>query len=191
MSLQLTEPKTETKIETRMRPPRNRLLRVPTLKPSRDPEGPEGSRQYTIHYVTSAGKATEVPCTHQVYKWLAMARPWHMVQKDFVLSIDPTSGTVVHVTEAQRPSPSPIFQRVSEGKPASKNVILTLHEDRSVRLKELPDRINDNIINEIQNAVADFEGDIHPGIKVGRFNVAEKHEVLGAVELHIDPMPSQ
>ena len=178
----LTEPKT---VISR---PKNRLLRVPTLKPSaRIPEGPKGHERYAINYVTSAGKGQETPCSPQIYNWLQSTKPWRQVQKDFVLSIDPNTGMVVHVTEVNRPSSSPGFQRVSDGKPQSKNVILTLHEDHSIRLKELPDRINDSLINEIQNAVADFEGTIHAGSKVGRFDVVEKHEVLGAVELHIDP----
>lgn len=163
---------------------RNRLLRVPTLKvPMKPVDG-----KYTIHYVTSAGKArSRVSCTKQVYDWLHATRSWNKVHSDWVLTIDPSTDTVVHVTEAPRPSTTPGFHRVTDGKPLNKNVILTLHGDGSVRLKELPDKLRDSVANDIQNAVADYEGEIHAGSELGKFKVMEKHEVLGAVELHIDP----
>lgn len=181
----------DTKTTPATRPAKTRLIRVAAIKELPLPvETPSGVK-FALTIVTAAFKQEDVACTKEVYEWAKTARPSYHVHSEWVITTDATTGVITRVMETPKPNSMPGFTKVEDGREASKCVVISLYPDGSSAVTGLPERANEAIATEIQNAVTDVEVPIHTGMQVGRFVVTEKREVFGATEIHVDPMPKQ
>lgn len=159
------------------------------MKPPEDPTGEPNDLKFTLQVVTMNGKQEHWACTKAVYQWALATKPHLNVHVEWVLTLEPVTNLVTHVTESLKPNSMPGFNRTDDGKEPSKNVIITLYPDGSAAPTNIPERVGEDIVSEIQTLVVDAENDIHMGQKIGRFIVSARHEEVGMTHIHVDPMP--
>jgi len=166
-----------------------KLVRVAALKSLPAPKETPGGTQFLLTVVTATFKQEDWACTPTVYNWAKATQPAYKVHVEWVLTIDPISGMITHVTETPKPTTMPGFKQVDEGKEATKFVVVKLFPDGSSAITGIPERVTEDITSEIQTVVTESEEPIHTGMKLGRFIVMERREVPGSTEIHVDPMP--
>lgn len=166
-----------------------KLVRIAALKELPTPKETPGGTQFLLTVVTATFKQEDWPCTQTVYNWARATKPAYKVHVEWVLTIDPTTNLVTHVTETPKPTSIPGFKQVDEGKETTKFVVISLFPDGSSAVTGIPERVTEDVSSEIQTAVTDSEEPIHTGMKIGRFIVMERREVPGSTEIHVDPMP--
>lgn len=164
------------------------LLRVASLKPCEMPLEVAGGVTYRMVYVTMNGKQVVHPCTKAVYNLIVTTKPDFDKKSDFVLTLDPSTDVVTHLTKQPKPDGMLGFKKEAEGVINSKAVILSLYSDGSLAPIHVPERVTENTIEEIMTAVRETTDELTPGIKVGRYVVLERREITGATEIHVDPM---
>ncbi len=169
-----------------------RLERVASLKPCEMPQSlGDGSIRYQMCYVTATGKQVYKDCTKAVYQKITAGTPPLDFRKksDFVLTIDVVKNLVTSIVEQAKPDTMPGFTREDEKKAESNAIIFKLYPDTSVMLTSVPERVSEATIQQIQDAIEATEETILPGMKLASYTVLEKREVVGATEIHVDPMP--
>lgn len=166
-----------------------KLVRIAALKNLPAPKETPSGTQFALTVVSATFKQEDWPCTPTVYNWAKATQPAYKVHVEWVLTIDPVSGLITHVTETPKPTSIPGFKQVEEGREPSKFVVVKLFPDGSSAITGIPERVTEDVTAEIQAAVTDSEEPLHTGMKVGRFIIQERREVPGSTEIHVDPMP--
>ena len=179
----------EPKPTNTVKPSKTKLIRVASIKEPPLPQETPAGTKFALTVVTLNFKQEDLACTKEVYATVKSTRPNYKVHSDWLLTVDPSSGLIVRVTETPKPNTMPGFTRTDEGKEPSKFVVISLFPDGSSAVTGIPERTPDAIASEIQDSVTEVEDEIHTGMKVGRFIVMEKREVPGSTEIHVDPMP--
>lgn len=170
---------------------KQKRIRIASIKEPPIPQESATGTKFALTVVTMGFKQEDVPCTQQVYAWVKETRPSFKVHSDWVLTVDKTSGLVVHVTETAKPTSMPGFKVSDETREPAKNVVVSLYPGGASAITGIPDRVSDQVLDEIHAAVADYDEVIHVGSKVGRFSVVKVSEVPGATEVHVDQNPRQ
>jgi hypothetical protein len=169
-----------------------RLERVASLKPCEMPLAQEDkSVLYQMCYVTFAGKQTYKPCTKGVYQKITGQKLDYHKKSDFVLTFDRQGNTeiVTHIVEQPKPDLMPGFKREDEKKEASNALIIALYGDGSLAPINVPERVTESTIQSVMDHISEADSDILPGSRLGDHVVLERREVVGATEIHVDPMP--
>ncbi len=169
-----------------------RLERVASLKPCEMPlEQEDKSILYQMCYVTFTGKQIYKPCTKGVYQKITGQKLDYHKKSDFVLTFERKGQEeiVSHIVEQPKPDLMPGFKREEEKKESSNVLIIALYSDGSLAPINVPERVTETTIQSVMDHISGADSDILPGSRLGEHVVLERREVVGATEIHVDPMP--
>ena len=152
---------------------------APTEIPGREP-------QFALTVVNAKYAQVDMPCLKKVYAWCLQYKPAFKPQSEWLLTIDPVTNLITHVTEAPKPSTMPGFTVEGDHREASPYVVMSLKTDGSIEIASVPERVPDAVLSEIQDALIAADNEIHVGLKVGRFTVMQKTELPGRTDVYVD-----